>query len=613
VRRRRLVAASAVIASLSLAVSACSSSKNTDEQTQSNQKTTLTVGWNQYFYSYNSNTTNGNATANANILYLMTDSFNYYDAKANLQKDEKFGTYEKVSDDPLTVKYTMNADTKWSDGTPVDAADLLLEWAASSGAVNTIDAEKVKRDDATGLPKNTKGQVYFDAAAYTPGLGLSLVKDTPVVSDDGKSITLVYTKPFADWELDMSGTGAIIPAHVTAMHALGLTDAQDAKDQLVAAIQNKDKAALEKISSFWNTGYDFSALPDDPSLYLSDGAYVMKKMVENQYVTLEKNPNYHGTREPKIDELTVRWNEDPMAQVQALQNGEISMFSPQVTEDVINAAKGIPDVDVQAGVEGTYEHMDLVQNNKGPFDPASYGGDAAKAKLVRQAFLHAMPRQEVIDKLIKPIKADAEVRNSFVFVQGAPGYDEAVATNGSADYAEADPAMSKQLLQQAGVTKTIDVRVMYAKDNTRRESEFELYKPALAKAGFNLINARNADWGSKLGDGTYDAVFFGWQSTSLAVTADAATYGSQGGNNLVGYDNPTVDKAFEELAGTTDPAEQQKILQGIDKTLFDDAIGITIFQFPSATIWNKTDVTGVDSAILAPTMFYGFWKWEVPS
>jgi len=47
--------------------------------------------------------------------------------------------------------------------------------------------------------------------------------------------------------------------------------------------------------------------------------------------------------------------------------------------------------------------------------------------------------------------------------------------------------------------------------------------------------------------------------------------------------------------------------------MFEDAIGITIFQFPSATIWDSTKVTGVEPGVLAPTMFYGFWNWEVPS
>ena len=45
----------------------------------------------------------------------------------------------------------------------------------------------------------------------------------PEISDDGKSLTLTYTKPFADWAVDMF---MYVPAHITAEKALGLSDPQ---------------------------------------------------------------------------------------------------------------------------------------------------------------------------------------------------------------------------------------------------------------------------------------------------------------------------------------------------------------------------------------------------
>ena len=164
---------------------------------------------------------------------------------------------------------------------------MLLDWAAQSGNLNTIASEKVKTDDATGLPKNTKGKVYFDSSSY----GLSLVKDDPKISDDGKTLTLVYTKPFADWQYDMTVN---LPAHVVAQKALGITDPQEAKDAFIKAVQDKDTAALVKISSFWNTGFDYTKMPTDKSLALSNGAYVMTDLKENEYMTFEKNPKYKG-------------------------------------------------------------------------------------------------------------------------------------------------------------------------------------------------------------------------------------------------------------------------------------------------------------------------------
>jgi peptide/nickel transport system substrate-binding protein len=227
--------------------------------------------------------------------------------------------------------------------------------------------------------------------------------------------------------------------------------------------------------------------------------------------------------------------------------------------------------------------------------------------------MHAVPRQEIVDKLVVPLNPEATVRNSFLITEGAPGYDEIVADNGSADYAEADPQMSKQLLQQAGVQTPIDVRMMFAEGNVRRENEFALMQPALKAAGFNLIDRRNVDWGSKLGDGTYDAVFFGWQSTSTAVSESQETYKTGGLNNLIGYSNPEVDKLFGELVLTTDEAQQIELQTEIEKLLFEDAIGITIFQFPAVSAWNSARIENIQPAPLAPTIFYGFWEWQVPS
>ncbi len=137
-RLKRWGTALAVIASLSLAVSACSGPANEDTTDDTaDTPTALTVGWNQPFYSYNIVTSNGNATANTNILYMMNGGFWYYDADSVLQKDETFGTYEKTSDDPLTVNYTMADDMKWSDGTAVDAADLLLDLGCPAAAAST--------------------------------------------------------------------------------------------------------------------------------------------------------------------------------------------------------------------------------------------------------------------------------------------------------------------------------------------------------------------------------------------------------------------------------------------------------------------------------------------
>jgi len=88
-------------------------------------------------------------------------------------------------------------------------------------------------------------------------------------------------------------------------------------------------------------------------------------------------------------------------------------------------------------------------------------------------------------------------------------------------------------------------------------------------------------WGSKLGDGTYDAVLFAWQFTSLAVTGTQTQIQTDGGNNFNGYSNKDADAAFHTpLTGEYDASKQQALLAQVDKDLWADAYGVTIFQFP---------------------------------
>jgi peptide/nickel transport system substrate-binding protein len=187
----------AVVLGASLALSACST-PTPNETTPSGEETTtstdngsgepkvVTVGWNQPMYSANEDTNHGNASANAVINYLIKSSFKYYDADLNIARDESFGSYEIVSEDPLKIQYTFADTAKWADGTPVDAADLLLSWAGISGVLND---DVTERDEETGELIVADDQVFF--ASPTPGG--ALITEIPEISEDRKTVTLTYS------------------------------------------------------------------------------------------------------------------------------------------------------------------------------------------------------------------------------------------------------------------------------------------------------------------------------------------------------------------------------------------------------------------------------------
>lgn len=595
-RIKRFAAAAATVAAGALVLSGCAA-----PQSEIVEGSSLSVAWNQPFYSYNGLTSFGNATANNNITYATLGGFNYYDDTPELVKDESFGTYEKISDDPLVVKYTIADGVKWSDGTAVDAADLLLQWAALSRALDTPDFDSSEfTDPDTGeftddFPTDV---VYFDSGA-DPSTGMGLVSSTPEVSDDKKSITLTYDAPFVDWELVMS---APLPAHVVAEKALGIDDAQEAKDAIYDAIENADDTALASISSFWNSGFNFTEMPEDTDLVLSSGPYVITDFVADQYVTLTANTEYTGDNQPAVEEITVRFITDPLAAVQALQNGEVQVISPQATVDVAEALSAL-DVTVIGGYEGTYEHIDL------QFDQSKSGN--FNNPLIREAFMKVIPRQEIVDKLIVPLQEDATVRNSQVFLPGAEGYDESVAENGSDAYAEVDIEGAKALLAEAGVTNP-EVCMLFSSTNPRRANEFLLIQQSGALAGFNVTDCSSPDWGGLLGTpGAYDASLFGWQSTSLGVTnGPPPTFTTGGINNLNFYSNPEMDELTAQLSTEFDTDAQIEIQKEIDKLLWSDFYGVTIFQFPAVTAYDQTKIANISPSTLAPTIFWNIWDWE---
>jgi peptide/nickel transport system substrate-binding protein len=608
------------------------------------------VAWNQEPFSLNNNTIHSNAVANGNINYLIHSGFSYYDADLNLINNDQYGTCTLDSLDPLTITYRINEGVTWSDGVQIDAADMMMAFGGVSGQYNdegtvtTIEG-LIAAADADGQPivvspdgvEITSAEEAY-AAAFDPETGgiaegytykesagvafdsssegWELVTQPPVISEDGLALTLTYDSFYVDYQNLTPSPTSSEAAHIVAGRALGIEDPAAAKQALIDAFMNRDGEALRAIAEFWNTGFDTVALPDDPGLYLSSGAYNLTGYTERTELTFEAREDYAWGPQTQIQTMVYRIIGDPTAAVQAMENEEIDMIQPQATSDILTQLEGLADrgIEVQTGDGATYEHIDLAVNNGGPFDPAAYDGDAATALAVRQAFLKTIPRQEIIDRLIIPLNPNATIRNSFNQVPGSPLYDEIAANNGMAEYDTVDIAGAQALLEGAGVTTPIQVRFHYAANNPRRASEYELIRDSAAQAGFEVIDGANIDWGSLLPNtDIYDAALFGWQTTAVAVADSEANFVTGGNNNFYGYSSEVVDGLYEQLKGETDPAVQADLLLQIEQQLVADAFGVSIFQFPEVLAYNSNYVAGAGSIPLSPTMFYAFWEWTVPS
>jgi len=563
--------------------------------------------------SLNPNSSYGRAsTLNADVAYLTGSAFAYPDAGYALVDDTSFGTAQVTSEDPFTVRYTIADDATWSDGVPVTAADLMLAWAANSGALDTPDVDlEPYVDAATGrLGELPADVVHFDGAR---GRGLELATQAPQPGADGRSLVLRFDEFTSGWRTALAPG---LPAHVVASRALGLPlrdadadpasdadpkAARTAQDALLDAVADRDTAALSAIANVWNGGYDLTGAAPDAELLVANGPYRVTAVSDGS-VTLGANPRYRGSRAPAIETIVLDTVEDPDELVRRFREGRVDVASPAPDAELASALAEVGGVTVRAGTEATFEHLDLqfADSKSGLF------GDAR----VREAFLHVVPRQQLLDELVAPVQADAALLDSFVLRPGAEGYEETIARNGSADYQSTDVDAAVRLLEEAGVTSP-EVCILYDPADARRVAAFGLIQASAARAGFRVTDCSRADWSGMLGvAGAYDAALFAWDTTRLGPAAVAAVFRSDSAvANLNHFSDPAADELVDRITGTDDAGEQVDGLRELDALLWSDAYGLPLFAHPTLTAVSDR-IGGVTRSPLARGVLWDAWAWE---
>ena len=524
------------------------------------------------FLSYNGGQSNTYTTYNSAVADRMFSSFWYFGTDGSIIPDKDFGTYEKTSDDPLTVKYTISDDAKWSDGTPVTAGDFIVHWAANNDTIKAEGAETPLFDS-----------ISFEQGKYIP--------EAPEGEADGKEFTVTYPEPYADWEILIS---TALPAHIVAKEA-GMSF-----EELVTAAKEKDVEALTPAAEFWNDGWDFSPgeLPD-ASLVPSMGPYKFKDggWQAGQSITLEANPEYWGTP-AATKELVLRFA-DPKTHVQALQNGDLDVIEPQATVDTLQQLEGLgEDVNVQTGDQLTWEHVDY---NRGE------GSVFADSPELREAFALCLPRQQIVDNLIKPIYADAQVMNLREVFPFQDKYQEVVDAAYPEEMDQPNIEKAKELVEKSGVSKPT-VRLGYQAGNQRRTETVALIKSSCDQAGFDVQDANSPVFFKEvMPAGDYDAALFAWAGSGQKASG-ANIYQSDGAQNQQSYNNPEVDAAWDKLATSLDENEQLEQVKTIEKLLWEDFQAIPLYAHPGL-VGHKADVANVRDTAAQSGALWNVEQW----
>ncbi|NCV34794.1 MAG: hypothetical protein EBW66_04275 [Actinobacteria bacterium] len=571
----------------------------------------------------NPSVVNMNLTFNSEVAYMQGFGFNYYDNSPKLVDNKIFGSYKIVSQKPFRVQYTVNKGKVWSDGTPITGVDLLLSHVICSSSYSF--ATKL------GDPTDPEVKPSFNALCYggtydTHHVGL------PTLSADKMSVTVEYDAKIPDWQLYGPGPS---PVHTLVLLAEGKTKLQSvaannaAKAKFEKAFYNYDAKLMEAAGKIWSESYNINKFDEtsNPLLTVGNGGYILKSAVPGQAVTLVLNPRHRtnpsGPATSGVKTVVFRIIGDGTAAAQALRNQEVDIYQGQPTADSVNLLKAIPTAKVIGGDQAVYEHIDLrVDTASGVSEPYTgpFKGMDQRAIDLRTAFLMAYPRDEIVDKLIKPINEKAVRMDSVLLFPGEPGYKELIAKTGVSKYTKGTQAereaaalalVKKYYPNASATTPGFTVKLNWGTpSNARRAASAQLVTAALGRAGIKVDAPGSATWSRNLSSSAFDAFFFAWVKSSITQDGNADLFYSTGGNNYLGYANKKVDEAVDVLRAKL-LTEKQKLdyYLTVEKEIMADAVTLPIFQHPGVTAVNAK-LQNVKPNPLSPQLVWNYWEWK---
>jgi len=612
------------LTSLALVLGACSSDPPPEPGRAEHVVVTVDVP----FRSLNAGTADGRAPGSVLVRGLAQDGFVSLDASGAAVPDPSFGTVEKVSDDPLTVRYTISDDARWSDGVAVTGADLVLEWAARSGALDDVvpelgdDGEVVNGDalDAgVAFAATSRALVHAQAA--------------PTVDDEGR-VTVVYAQPVPDWQVALDVN---VPAHVLGRAALGVEDDAAAAQAVVAAVtapatHHDDLVALSRA---WRTSWDEDALAQSTGDAVTTGPYVVTAVHEDASVELARNERYAGARPARFDTVTVRSDVHPLDQVSALADGDVDVVAPVVTADVLDALTGA-DAAVALGGDAAWQLVVRAAafGGTGGDENGTARDDAARA--ARLAWLSSVPRDDVravVAELWPGASVDEQVLASVGEAAGGPGAAPAPTTlptttpptaaastsAASPTTATTAPATTSPTDSPAGEPSAA-VRVLANTADPLRAQVVDLLTSASAAAGVEVTTSSSDPatglWADPDG---WDVALVPVVQDELPVASLLDRWRTDGATNVTQWSDEAVDTLLTTLATQTAADEQATTEAALAARLRETGAVLPLVHAPALTATRGEHVEGLpdvgDVALLrlARADLTDWWSWATQS
>jgi peptide/nickel transport system substrate-binding protein len=501
-------------------------------------------------------------------------------ANANLVEQS-----ELVSTKPETIVYTLNPKAVWSDGVPITAKDFMYAWTQQRG-------------DPTSDPTTETSTAGYRDIRSVKG------------SDKGRTVTVIFRTPFADWEMLFAD---LLPAHI-----------------------------MEK------TGWDPVCNTVDPAIDISGGPFEIAK-VSAQSIVLKDNPKWWGIR-ADARRITVDIASSPTQLAQWIESGRVQVALPStLTPAFLDEITSLPQVESQINLSGTLLQLEMASGPNSLLTPD-----------MRLAIALSVDRQALVQRQADWALSSVQVAASHIYTQGQTDYKAMPSTTpttvaagaapttstststtligagGSVNFpATPSPAQASALMVASGFSRSITgswhnaaaapLQLRFAVDegDPWAAGVAPQLQSQLEGAGFavSLIPEANATAaGTLLSSGSADLALLPrdtspFPSEALAWYSDLlGPPGEDGSQDWSNYDSTTFENLLTKASGQLNATTATSDYEAADKQLWDDVVALPLFTEPSVIISSRK-VAGVQAT---PTSsdnlleYAQYWAVRVP-
>jgi peptide/nickel transport system substrate-binding protein len=442
---------------------------------------------------------------------------------------------------PLTVRFQYKPNATWSDGRQVTGADFRATW-------QVFINEKFNVVSRTGW------------------------EDIRSVSGNGKTVTVVFKKPIADWETYIAS--GVYPAHVIA-------------------------------------GKDMNEMFKD-SIPVSNGPFKFGSWQKGVQITLLKNTAYKAGPAMKLDRVVFRYILDTNARFQSLKANEGQFMEPQPQLQIADFLKDSK-YTVQRQISQAFEHIDIQFGAK--------GHPALKQKYVREALVRGMNRGQVADALYRTISPGLPALQSLVYKPFETAYtkhwakyrfnQQAVITllksKGCTGGPSRPSASNSDIFSCPNVGK-LSFRFFTTTGNQLRALTFEIVQKQLKSVGIELVprfQTGGVLFGETLPSSDWDLIMFTYLQTPDSKISSKDLYACGGDQNYGLYCNRKLTAILNKVPSTLEESARNKLLNEAEsKYIATDIPSIPMYARPAFIIFNKN----LKGPLLNPTLEGSTWN-----